>query len=326
MQLQTIITIPEQSLKIDYTSNVVLLGSCFAENIGEKFNYYKFQKTLNPFGIVFHPLVLERLISKAVDNTLSISTALDGTKEYLPKDTFHNNERYHSFDAHSTLSNSSNEELVKNLNLASEALKASIENASHIIITLGTAWGYIENKSKQVVANCHKLPQKNFEKRLSSIPEIVSALTSISSTVQKVNASAKIIFTVSPVRHIKDGFVENTQSKSHLISAVHQTISETENCTYFPSYEIMMDELRDYRFYTEDMLHPNQTAITYIWERFLDTWLSQEAINTSKQVEEIQRGLAHKPFNPNSEAHQKFLKKLQQKIEKLQKEFLEIQF
>lgn len=316
MQLQTKIPLEPQSSKIDYNSNIVLLGSCFAENMAKKFDYFKFQNTHNPFGIIFHPLVLERLC---------ISTALDVTKDDENRIFEHNN-IWNSFNAHSQLSSTSKDQLIQNLETASETLKTSIEEASHIIITLGTAWGYVHKETNQVVANCHKLPQKNFEKKLFSVEEISKSLKSISDIIQKQNASAKIIFTVSPVRHIKDGFVENTRSKSHLISAVHQTISETSNTTYFPSYELMMDELRDYRFYNEDMLHPNQTAINYIWERFTEVWLSSEAVSTSKKVEEIQRGLAHKPFNSNSDAHQKFLKHLQQKIEKLQEEFPQIKF
>jgi hypothetical protein len=315
MQLQTKIPIVEQSPKIDYHSNITLLGSCFVENMGKKFDYFKFSSTLNPFGICFHPLVLERAIVNSLNN-----------KTFSEDDVFEHNERWHCFDAHSMLSNTSKTQLIENLNSSSNALRKSLLKASHIILTLGTAWGYVQQNTTAVVSNCHKLPQKNFKKTLTGVDDVTKSLKSISNAIAAINSEAKIIITVSPVRHIKDGFIENTQSKSHLISAVHQTILETANVVYFPSYEIMMDELRDYRFYNEDMLHPSQAAVNYIWRRFVDTWLSSSARETLNRVNEIQTGLAHKPFNPKSVAHQKFLDTLDVKIEKLQSDFPNIKF
>ncbi len=315
MQLQTKIPIQEQSPKINYNSSLVLLGSCFVENIGKKFDYFKLKNTLNPFGITFHPLVLERLIKNSLKD-----------KFYSEDDVFQLNERWHCYDAHSVLSDASQSKLINNLNLASKTLKRSLTNASHIVVTLGTAWGYVQQHSTEVVNNCHKVPQKNFKKTLASVDELVVSLKSISATIKSINPEAKLILTVSPVRHIKDGFVENTQSKAHLISAVHKTISATNNTAYFPSYEIMMDELRDYRFYSEDMLHPSQIAVNYIWDQFIAAWFSQEGKDTLNRVNDIQRDLAHRPFNPSSDAHQKFIKNLQEKIEALQKDYPQIKF
>lgn len=315
MQLQTRIPVQPQEPKIDYKSNVLLLGSCFVENIGKKFDYFKLKNTLNPFGITFHPLVLERLIKNSLKD-----------KSYSEKDVFQHNERWHCYDAHSVLSDASQSNLIDSLNLSSKELKCSLTSASHIIITLGTAWGYEQQYSTEVVNNCHKVPQKNFKKTLASVGELVETLKSISATIKAINPDAKLILTVSPVRHLKDGFVENTQSKAHLISAVHKTISETKNTVYFPSYEIMMDELRDYRFYSEDMLHPSQIAVNYIWDQFIAVWFSQEGKDTLNRVNDIQRGFAHRPFNPSSDAHQKFIKNLQEKIEALQKDYPQIKF
>jgi hypothetical protein len=181
-------------------------------------------------------------------------------------------------------------------------------------------------ESDEIVANCHKVPQHKFKKELLPITEINNSLSSIISLIRKVNPDINFIFTVSPIRHLKDGFIENQQSKSHLISALHQIIKNQENTFYFPSYEIMMDELRDYRFYKEDMIHPNQIAINYIWGKFYENWLSDEAIDLKKQVIKIQRGLEHKPFNPDSKKQQQFLSSLQEKIEILKKKHSHISF
>ena len=305
MNLQTKIPLSKHSSNlIDYKSNILLLGSCFSENIGKTLDYFKFQNTQNPFGILFHPKAVETVL----DNSVNGYT-------YSETDIFFNNERWHCFDAHSALSNTDNAELLAKLQLESAHLKRKLTEASHIVITLGTAWVYRFLESDKIVANCHKLPQKQFKKELLSVAQIQQSLSKIALLVSTINPKATLVFTVSPVRHLKDGFVENTQSKSHLIAAIHnfinQEASNFENKTYyFPSYEIMMDELRDYRFYAEDMIHPNQTAITYIWEHFKTVWISKESYNTMATVDTIQKGLRHKPFHPNSEAHQHFIQKL----------------
>ncbi|MEN3325003.1 GSCFA domain-containing protein [Mariniflexile soesokkakense] len=321
MNLQTKIPLQKQSNNlIDYHSNILLLGSCFVENIGEKLSYFKFQNLENPFGILFQPKAIETLVLNAINQ-----------KEYSEKDIFFHNEQWHCLDAHSKLSNPSKEVLLSNLNYSNESIIQQINNSTHIIITLGTAWAYRFLESNQLVANCHKVPQKQFAKELLSVETIAQSLETIVRAIKSVNSKMSIIFTVSPVRHIKDGFVENTQSKAHLITSIHQFLNQKSSIvnrqsSYFPSFEIMMDELRDYRFYTEDMLHPNQTAINYIWERFQEVWISNEALQTMIRVDEVQKGLKHKPFNPNSEAHQKFLHTLEEKQIQLQKEYPYIKF
>ena len=295
---------------INYNSKLLLLGSCFSENIGNKLSYYKFQTQQNPFGILFHPKAIETFIAKVINE-----------EKYTENDVFFHNERWHSFDAHSVVSSTSKEELLNTLNTNINSTFLQLKNTSHVIITLGTAWVYREIATDALVANCHKIPQKKFLKELLTIEEVSESLEAINSLVKSINPETIIIYTVSPVRHIKDGFIENQRSKAHLLSAIHQVVEPRNNTHYFPSYEIMMDELRDYRFYAEDMIHPNQIAIDYIWEKFSEVWFSEEAIETMKEVEAIQKGLMHKPFNPNSEAHQLFLKKLQQKKETLLQAF-----
>lgn len=306
MNLQTKIPLlPKRFNQIDYNSKVLLLGSCFSENIGEKFSYYKFDSVQNPFGILFQPLAIERLITNAINK-----------KEYTENDIFLHNEQWHCFDTHSRLSHSNKDQLISELNSQILQTHNFLKEATHITITLGTAWTYRHIETDKIVANCHKVPQKKFLKELLSVEQITESLDAIISLVKSVNPDVNFIFTVSPVRHIKDGFVENTLSKAHLITAIHNVLSlrrEPRNLNYFPSYEIMMDELRDYRFYNEDMLHPNQTAVNYIWEKFKKVCISEEANQIMDEVEIIQKGLAHKPFNPNSEAHKKFLLDLEKK-------------
>ena len=192
-----------------------------------------------------------------------------------------------------------------------------------MVITPGTAWGYKSVETGKIVANCHKLPQKNFTKELTEVGQDLQRSVEI---IQSLNPSAEIILTVSPVRHLKDGFVENQQSKALLISAVHEVIAENKQVNYFPAYEIMMDELRDYRFYAEDMVHPNSVAIDYIWKKFVETWVSSEVEKTMKEVDTIQKGLFHRPFQKESQAHLEFRKKLEEKIKKLQNSYPNISF
>jgi hypothetical protein len=316
MQFRTQIPIPKSNYPLDYNSKIVSLGSCFAENMGDKFQYFKFQNTINPFGIIFNPVSIEKIIDKAIHATL-----------FTEKDIFFYNERWHCFDVHSDLSNSNKEELINNLNTIIKSTNQQISESSHFIITYGTSWVYRNIESYSIVANCHKVPQKQFKKELLSVEEIKESIANTLELIHSVNSNCNIIFTVSPVRHIKDGFVENQWSKANLISAIHSVLQvPISGAAYFPSYEIMMDELRDYRFYAEDMLHPNQIAIDYIWKRFKETTISETAYGTMDEVEGIQKSLSHKPFNPDSESHLKFESKVREKITKLENQYSFMKF
>ena len=312
MNFRTVIKIPPQEPRISHDSRILLLGSCFVENMGRKLEYYKFRSLQNPFGILFHPSAIAAFL-----NHVSVQ------KSFSEEDVFFHNERWHSFDAHSALSSPDKEELLQRLNAAVKKTHVFLKEATHVIITLGTAWGYKLKATGKTVANCHKVSQREFEKELLEVDAQVAVCVDI---IRNINPEASVIFTVSPVRHLKDGFVENQQSKARLISAMHRAISHKENTHYFPSYELMMDELRDYRFYAEDMIHPNQVAIDYIWKRFQDTYMSAETLALMEEVEQIRRGLSHRPFNVNSEAHQDFLKKLQAKMARLQEKNPSIKF
>ena len=309
MELQTKIPLTPSDNPIDYQSKLVLLGSCFVENIGAKLDYFQFQQLQNPFGILFHPLAIENLVQRATAG-----------ENYQQEEIFEQDGIWRCFDAHSDLRSDNPEALLNLLNQKLKETKESLETASHIIITLGTAWVYEYNSSGKMVANCHKVPQKQFTKKLLSVAEIELSLKHIIRLIQSVNPKAQIICTISPVRHIKDGFVENQRSKAHLITALNQIING-HNVSYFPSYEIMMDELRDYRFYGTDMVHPNQLAIDYIWEKFKSVWIASNSYPVMDEVDAVQKGLLHRPFNPDSEAHQKFKTSLRAKITYLQERY-----
>ena len=316
MQFTTKIPVQKSTFPIDYDSKVMLLGSCFAENMGKKFDYFKFQATTNPFGIIFNAVSLEKLIRRAVEN-----------RTFTENDIFFHNDLWHCYEVHSELSNSDKDAFLESLNDIIRSTNKQLNDSTHIIITLGTSWVYRNIESNEIVANCHKIPQKQFTKELLSIHQTEESLQSIISLIHSVNPNCNFIFTVSPVRHIKDGFTENTLSKAHLIAAIHKTITHHPSpITYFPAYEIMMDELRDYRFYAEDMLHPSQTAIDYIWIQFFENYISESVFGLMKEICSIQKGLQHRPFNPNTESHQKFVLTLEEKMKRINEKLPTIQF
>lgn len=318
MEFRTQIPIPKSNNPIGYDSKIVSLGSCFAVNIGQKFDYFKFRNTTNPFGILFHPLALEKFIGYALNN-----------KQFNDADIFEHNNLWHCFDAHSDLSHPNKEVLLNNLNTACQSTNTQLKEATQLIVTLGTAWVYCDINSNNLVANCHKVPQKQFTKELLSADTIKQSIENIAAMVKNVNPGINIIFTVSPVRHIKDGYTENQWSKANLISGLHQVINSgdhKQNTAYFPSYEIMMDELRDYRFYAEDMIHPSAIAVDYIWERFTEAYIAPQARETMKLADTIQKGLAHRPFNPYTPQHKEFIRKLNEKASALQKQYPHISF
>lgn len=310
MQLSTTIKLKPQQSQINYDSKVVLLGSCFAENIGKQFDYFQFRNLCNPFGVLFHSKAIETLLWMAAQR-----------EQYSEEDLFFHNESWHCFDAHSVMSDPDKNKVISGLNEGVSLLHQWLKSASHVVITLGTSWVYKLRDLDMVVANCHKVPQKEFDKMLLSPAEIMQNLRNCIQIIKEIAPDVSILFTVSPVRHLKDGMIENNRSKAHLLAAIHQIVDKVPSVYYFPSYEIMMDELRDYRYYTQDMIHPSPLAIQYIWNKFSEVWISENAKDTMKKVAEIQKAQEHRPFNPDSEKHQVFLQKLQHKKEIIQQQF-----
>ncbi|MDX6183119.1 GSCFA domain-containing protein [Flavobacterium sp. Fl-77] len=316
MQFRTQIPISKANNPIDYNSKIVSIGSCFAENMADKFDYFKFQNATNPFGIIFNSVSIENIIRRVIEQDF-----------FSEKDIFFHNDLWHCYEVHSELSDPNKDHFLENLNQIIKAITSELSSATHLIITYGTSWIYRNIESNNIVANCHKVPQKQFSKELLSVNDIQKSIQNTVGLIRTLNPNITFIFTISPVRHIKDGFVENQRSKSHLFAALHQTFDfQLSTFNYFPSYEIMMDELRDYRFYAEDMLHPNQLAINYIWQRFSESFIDETAFTTMNQILEIQKGLTHRSFNPNSEQHQAFLSKLRLKISAVEEQWPHIKF
>jgi len=309
MKLQTQIPIQKSHNPIDYDSKVLLLGSCFSENIGNQLSYYKFRTLQNPFGILYTPLAIEKCLAAAL-----------GKREISEKHLVAYNEKWQWLDVHSDLSRKTKVEAQKALERSLETTKVYLHNTSHVFLTLGTAWAYKYKATNELVANCHKIPKKEFEKVLIPQEELAASLENSLEMIYDVNPGVEISITISPVRHLKDGFVENQRSKAHLITAVQQVVAKSK-ANYFPAYEIMMDELRDYRFYGIDMVHPNALAIDYIWERFSEVYISDKTKKPMAVIETIQKGLKHRPFDESSNAHQKFLKSLRQKIAYIKEEY-----
>lgn len=322
MELFTSIPIAAAPSQIGYDSRVLSLGSCFAVNMAEKLQYFQFRQAVNPFGILFQPAAIEKLLARAISQN-----------PFTESDIFYANERWQCFDVHSDLSHPDATIFLNRLNEALATTRDHLRQASHIVVTLGTAWTYRHQSSGNLVANCHKIPQTEFSKELLSIDAIAESLSQIMSLIAYENPSAKLIFTVSPVRHLKDGFVENQRSKAHLIAALHQVIDTRSDhqpttndqrptaVSYFPAYEIMMDELRDYRFYADDLLHPNPMAINCIWEKFAASWVSPDAFPVMAEVDAVRKAQSHRPFNADADSHRKFVQATAEKIAALQSRF-----
>lgn len=309
MNFRTTVPLQKSDFKISYDSRILSLGSCFSVNIAQKMKYYNFQIVSNPFGILFHPLAIEKVVEKTLKNDL-----------FDENDFFKHNDLWHSFDLHSELSNPTLETVINVANQKIKEFKNELQNADFIFITPGTSWVYVHNSGK-VVANCHKVPQINFSKKLLSVEEVEKSIQNTVNQIKSINSKIKIIYTISPIRHLKDGFVENQISKAHLITGVHSFISKNTDIQYFPSYEILLDELRDYRFYAQDMLHPSEFAMEYIWECFAETYVSEECFSDMKQIDSIRKGLSHKHFNPESEQSKTFQENLTRKINEIRKKY-----
>ena len=318
MFFTTPVELPCGTLEISHKSKLMLIGSCFANNIGTALLDRKFNVDVNPFGAQYNPLSITTVLSRIVDKAL-----FDNNSPEL----FEHNGKWHSILHHSDFSRNSKEALIESINERLSDAHNTIKRCDTIIITLGTAYAYTRNSDNAVVGNCHKLPGCYFTRSLLEIEEIVSSFSHIMQRIIAMNSKAKFIFTVSPIRHLRDGAHDNQKSKATLLLAIDRiTQAFPDNVTYFPSYEIMMDELRDYRFYADDMLHPSTKAIEYIWECFDKCYFSEatRALNTKNR--EIARGLAHRPFDPESDTYREFITQLLQKIEIIEKEHPYIDF
>jgi len=296
-------------IKINHQQNLLLIGSCFTEQIGSKLSNHKFSVLDNPNGILFNPVSITRSVSSYIDN-----------KQYSETDLFYQNECWNSWEHHSRFSKPGIDECLKGINGSQSKANAFLKNADWLLITLGSAFVY-ELENKNVVANCHKVPTDKFNKRLLPAEEVFAGLQQMVKSTKAFNTGIKIIFTISPVRHLRDGFVENNRSKATLIQAVQLLTEKNRDCFYFPAYELIIDDLRDYRFFAEDMVHPNYAATNYVWEKFIATCIDEPTQQLMKEIAVIVAAKNHKPFNPTSEQHRKFLQTNLEKVKKLKQQF-----
>ncbi len=296
----------KSKLKLDQNTSIVTLGSCFSDSIGGLLKAKKFNTFVNPFGTIFNPLSLFELLEYSFERS-----------EILEEATLKRDGYYMNYKFHSSFRAKTKPTLHKRIEQTLQNVSQKLKKAEVVFITFGTAWVYQEHKSQMLVANCHKVPQKEFERRLLTPEEIVSSFFNLKELINQYNDNLKFVFTVSPVRHTRDTLKMNSVSKSVLRSSCHYLEELEEKAEYFPAYEIMTDDLRDYRFYEKDLIHPNEQAIEYIWDFFCSTFLTKEATKLLERWNDIDKAIKHKPFNPKSGGHQKFIQKTLQKLYEL---------
>lgn len=306
----TKIEIPESPIKITHQDGITALGSCFSENIGGKMKDAYFNIDVNPFGVLYNPASIRNSLRFLLEN-----------KKFTEKDLFFDGALWHSFAHSSLFSDVSAEKCLEKINSQLEKSRLFFKQTRFLFITLGTSWVYENAENGEIVSNCHKLPAKKFIRYSLNIDEIINDYKTLIQKLNAQNSDLHIIFSVSPIRHWKDGAHENNLGKARLLLAINSLQSEFENVSYFPAYELLLDELRDYRYYASDMLHPSETAINYIWERFSECYFSAETAKIKKELEQLNTDLAHRPLHPQSATYQKFLENLEIKKRKLSEKY-----
>jgi hypothetical protein len=298
VKFHTVVDIPVFKWQTGYPKMNMFLGSCFTENIGTRMAALKYTVDINPFGILYNPVSVANGLQILLDNK-------EFTSEYL----IESDGLFHSFFHHGRFSSPNEKETLDTINIRIKSSADFLKTADFLFITFGTAWIYKYKKSGQTVSNCHKIPAAEFDRVRLSVDEIVKEYKKWLSEIRKINPSLKVVFTVSPIRHWKDGAIENQRSKSILLLAIDKLINEFGNgfCSYFPAYEIVMDELRDYRFYAPDMLHISEVAIDYIWEKFEKSLIDSESQLMAKKVSKIVKAANHKPLHGGTEEYYRFL-------------------
>jgi len=316
MQFSLKLDIPELSPAITYRNSFLLIGSCFTEHISERLQQYKFKVCSNPHGILFNPLSVSDSLNRYVSG-----------KEYEEDDLFYLNELWNSWEHHTQFSDIDKNTTLNTINTSLKEATEAVRKADYIMITLGSAFQYFLTASQKSVSNNHRAPGQWFEKRLLETEVIKDRLQHSMESVLTVNRQAKFIFTISPVRHIRDGIIANNRSKARLLEAVHELCETNENSYYFPAYELVVDVLRDYRFYDIDFVHPNYMATQFVWEQFVKSCVSAETQSTMQRVREIALAMKHRPRFPETQAHRQFRADSLEKTERLLLEypFLDLQ-
>ena len=299
MNLQTKITVAAPDFLIDYNSRLMMLGSCFAENMGSKFSYYKFDVDVNPCGIIYNPLSVANVLRLIVEG-----------KQFEKSDLRQVGGKWVSLYHHGAFSSTDPDECLRRINDRLTKATGELRTLDLLVITWGTAWVYRYTRENIVVSNCHKIPSQEFERSRLSVEDIVKEYLVLIGRLREINPGLRILFTVSPIRHWKDGAHGNQLSKATLLLAIDRLREELQHVYYFPAYEIVLDELRDYRFYADDMLHMSGFTVDYIWERFLYSFISPEVLGLMNQIGRVNKGVAHRPFDPQSEEYHRLVKKM----------------
>ena len=310
MKFTTEIPIIRSEHQINVSDKLLLAGSCFAQEMGHWFQQRRFDVNLNPNGILFHPSVIARCLRRALLQ-----------RHYEEKELILNNGLYHSFDFHGSFSSEKSAELLLKLNTQLAGSLESVSNASTLILTWGSAWGYKWKATNEWVSNCHKIPQENFTKELMSSDEIVEEYQILLNELWSINPHLKVIISVSPVRYWRDGAQGNQVSKAHLLIAASKLAANNAVVHYFPAYEIMMDELRDYRFYNPDMLHPSPQAVEFIIGKFQEMFFSEKAKQFVVRSESLIRFLGHRPLLEDERVWQERLSLKEQELIQLLKTY-----
>lgn len=296
MKFRTEINIPPVDRTITFSDLILTIGSCFAENIAEKLINSGFNVTNNPFGVLYNPVSILNSLKLVSENRV-----------FTENDLIFNQDEYHSFYHHSQFSSHDKSEIIQNINERSEELRESLPMTNVTFISLGTAYVYRHIESGLIVSNCHKIPQKVFERFRLSHRDVIDALSEIVSYLRRFNSRMDVIFTVSPVRHLKDGAHENNLGKSLLLLGIEEMV-KSGDAGYFPSYELLIDDLRDYRYYADDMIHPSEKAVNYIWEKFCSVMFDETTTNIVNEASKIKSARNHRVRNPHSPQYRNFLK------------------
>jgi hypothetical protein len=305
-EFRTIVSVMPSKSKIGLKTPVITAGSCFSDVIGQKLHRFKVPVMINPFGVIYNPV--------SIHNTM-----LYGLRSKFPPDNAYVESQgvHFNYDFHSDFSALNKNDLSQQIEQVVLNTHQFLKTARRVVLTYGTAWTYVAKTTGAVVANCHKVPSNEFTKSLLSVQEIQDSFNQFHNALRDLNPDARVILTVSPVRHIKDTLELNAVSKSILRVACHEISENHDNVDYFPSFEIMMDDLRDYRFYGSDMIHPSADAEQYIWKKFIESYIDKEATSFMNEFEKVLKALDHRPFHPESAAHQRFLIDTLSKLEKL---------
>ena len=302
--------IPKSDVEIKHGDKVALIGSCFSDSMSQHFEKSGFQVLSNPFGTIFHPTALASCLQDVLNDKENV-------------DVVQRNDLFFSWDSAESLVGSSEQEIIDIIIARRKEFKEYLKSAHLLVITFGTAWGYLHTELDKIVGNNHKMPAALFSKRLMEVEAETNKWEYIVKRLKGLNPDLNVVFTVSPIRHAKDGLVNNNRSKARLLELVHSALEESD-ATYFPSYEIVMDELRDYRFFKECRIHPTNEAVKYVWDRFENTYFNEESKSLSNKVRNLHRTFDHRTLHPHSEETKRHLEISQEKLKALRAEHPEV--